>query len=74
MKTKEECGQSESNYPVHSRFKERTTDKNKNYNSCYIYLDDGGYIKEECAECSLCVVEDIFHELICKSDKLCEYG
>lgn len=58
-----------------NRFQERTTDKNKDYNYCYIIDGDGDeFIKDECAECGLCVIEDIFYEAICKSNKLCEHG
>lgn len=63
------------NNEIYSRFKERTTDKNKDYNSCYIFhLNDECLLKDECAECDLCVTEDVYDEFICKADKLCEYG
>ena len=63
-------------YMEQNNFTERTiVDKKHNYNSCYIFDDDGDLvIKEKCADCSLCIVEDIFYEAVCKSNKLCEHG
>ena len=53
----------------------RVTNKRRNYNCCYATDEDGEFwIKDECADCKYCVIDDLFFEAICDNKELCENG
>lgn len=42
---------------------------------CWFDNDGDGdvWLKDECADCDFCQVDDLFHEAVCKNRELCKY-
>ena len=57
-----------------NRFLERKSD-DKDYNCCYKIDGDGElWLKDECADCKFCTIDDLFFDPICTAKGLCTYG